>query len=310
MAVGRLFGLALQGARPDVPLAGSPERSLARAAVEDKAGRLYVIEALVPDSRVRKTRIADMLDVLNQRGLAAANPYLASSSGEHVLYMDGGYWQIAPFVPGAPLPRPEWVGEAWRGQRLAAFLVDLRRAAQGLGEGEAPFDILSYIATLMEAINTRRPALAREIAPVVALLQQALAPAHDRLPPAFCHGDYHPLNVIWGEGCIEAVIDWEFCGLKPELYDVANLIGCVGVEEPAALTGELVGALLRHLREAAFLSLLGWRLLLPYVLALRFAWLSEWLRKGDEEMIELELTYMRLLMQDRTEIERCWTTIS
>jgi homoserine kinase type II len=116
--------------------------------------------------------------------------------------------------------------------------------------------------------------------------------------------------VIWEADGIRAVIDWEFCGLKPELYDVANLIGCVGVEEPAALTGELVGALLRHLREAAFLSLLGWRLLLPYVLALRFAWLSEWLRKGDEEMIELELTYMRLLMQDRTEIERCWTTIS
>ena len=44
---------------------------------------------------------------------------------------------------------------------------------------------------------------------------------------AFAHGDYHPLNVIWTKAGIAAVIDWEFSGLKPEMYDAAILVGCL-----------------------------------------------------------------------------------
>ncbi len=52
---------------------------------------------------------------------------------------------------------------------------------------------------------------------------------------SFCHGDLHPLNVIWGEKSIRAVIDWEFSGIKPEIYDLANMLGCLGMEDPANL---------------------------------------------------------------------------
>jgi len=46
--------------------------------------------------------------------------------------------------------------------------------------------------------------------------------------------------------------------------------------------------------------------LYPLTLALRFAWLSEWLRKDDGEMIAMETAYMRLILNSRQTLERAW----
>jgi len=40
---------------------------------------------------------------------------------------------------------------------------------------------------------------------------------------AFCHGDYHPMNIIWSADDIKCVIDWEFSEYKSEIYDAANI---------------------------------------------------------------------------------------
>ena len=48
-------------------------------------------------------------------------------------------------------------------------------------------------------------------------------------------------------------------------------------------------------QEKKFLSKFSLNYLTDFVLALRFAWLSEWLRKDDEEMLELELVYWEIL---------------
>ena len=72
--------------------------------------------------------------------------------------------------------------------------------------------------------------------------------AHDRLPVCFCHGDPHAVNVIWGDGEIRGVIDWEFSGYKPELYDAALVLGCIGMEDPAALAGDMALAFVGLIR--------------------------------------------------------------
>ena len=46
----------------------------------------------------------------------------------------------------------------------------------------------------------------------------------------------------------------------------------------------------------------GWQFFPDYVLALRFAWLSEWLRKKDDEMIDLEHAYMKIPVDHMAEI--------
>lgn len=116
----------------------------------------------------------------------------------------------------------------------------------------------------------------------------------DDLPVRFCHGDYHPLNVIWSASGINAVIDWEFLGHKPEIYDVAMMIGCLGMEKPQSLTGDLVFEFVKRLKESGLIAKKSW------------AWLSDWLKRSDQEMIDLEAVYIQLLLDNREIFIRSW----
>lgn len=133
--------------------------------------------------------------------------------------------------------------------------------------------------------------------------------AYQDLPTAFNHGDFHPINIIWHGTQAHALIDWEFCGYRPELFDVANLLGCVGIEDPQALTRGLAPALLRTLLAGGMANQdnLGW--LPALMLAQRWAWLSEWLRKHDQEMVMLELDYMELLSTNLDALGRAWSRL-
>ena len=112
--------------------------------------------------------------------------------------------------------------------------------------------------------------------------------------------------MIWSENDIQGVIDWEFSGTKPENYDAATLIGCMGMETPEALTGPLVMEFISILNIAQFLSETSWRVLVEMIIAIRFGWLSEWLRNRDTEMIELETVYMHLLMDHSDDLIKLW----
>ncbi len=135
-------------------------------------------------------------------------------------------------------------------------------------------------------------------------MEKDFLPVYEKLPIAFCHGDYHPLNIIWSEKDIKCVIDWEFSGYKSEVYDAALLAGCIGVEDPQALTGDLVKSFISEIKESKIISKGSWQHMVEFIVALRFAWLAEWLRQKDEEMIRLELDYMRLLMENKNNLEK------
>jgi homoserine kinase type II len=122
----------------------------------------------------------------------------------------------------------------------------------------------------------------------------------------FCHGDYHPLNVIWASKGINAVIDWEFLGYKPEIYDIAMMIGCLGMEKPQSLTGDLVFEFVKRFKESGLIAEICWSYLFEFVLALRFAWLSDWLKRSDAEMTDLEAVYLQLLLDNREIFIRSW----
>ena len=157
------------------------------------------------------------------------------------------------------------------------------------------FSITDYIQKLILQIQTHAPHVLVGIGPVIRFIEERFMKVHDRLPVSFCHGDFHPLNVIWSHDGIHAVIDWEFLGIKPEIYDAANLIGCIGIEDPEALLGDLVRQFILGLKQSQWISSASWDVLIEFVIAIRFAWLSEWLRHEDREMIALETDYMNLL---------------
>ncbi len=300
--------LSFKKSRPEIDICGSPERCRFRTVIEDKSSRLFILENLTPETCRRKEKIIAFLDLLKQNELQSIVSYLKTENGQGIVHHNGNLWQAAPFVGGLPLDRPGYVSDGWRGRALADFLIRLRQVSETAslpGQGDN-FSIRHFIESLSRKIALYNPELVHRIDPCTAFLSQHFFHIHDELPTAFCHGDFHPLNVIWSESGINAVIDWEFAGYKPEIYDAANLLGCLGIEDPPALAGELASVFVQTVKAAGLFSDRSWRHLFEFVLALRFAWLSEWLRNRDREMIETELVYMRLLLDNREEIARAW----
>jgi homoserine kinase type II len=302
------WGLKFKSEHPEVPLAGSPERSLFRTVVEDHAGRRFVLEQLQPTILGRKREIASTIEFLAEKGLAAVHPYLRNRDGDFITKAAGGFWQVSPFIDGVELKRPEYTLDAWRGRALARFLIDMKEKSEGIpfGKPGRPFSIAEFTRDLMARMTRHNPERAAAAQKPYRHVEKHLFPAHDRLPVAFCHGDPHPVNVIWGEDLILAVIDWEFSGYKPEIYDAALVVGCIGMEDPASLAGPMVLGFLDELKTAECFDSSGFAVLPEFVIALRFAWLSEWLRKKDEEMVEMETDYLHLLLDGREKLRQFW----
>ncbi|MDY6952741.1 MAG: phosphotransferase [Thermodesulfobacteriota bacterium] len=302
------WNLQVKEIREDIPMAGSPERCEQRFVIHCHDDRLYVLERLFEDHVDHKRRIIGLLDYLSQKGTSAIHPYVSTENNGSIVHCDDRFWQLVPFIEGVALERPAYVFDRWRGKVLARFLIELREKAGDVPGFSAldPFSIKDYIYRLIFQIEKHEPELSKEIAPVVVFLEKRFMAVHDELPVAFCHGDYHPLNIIWSPHGIHAVIDWEFLGYKPEIYDVANLIGCIGIEDPGGLSGDLVKDLVKELRGAGIISDLSWEHLCEFMVAMRFAWMSEWLRNQDQEMIALEAVYMRLLVTHSEKLRRLW----
>lgn len=304
----KAWGLELGRVRGDIPIAGSPGRCEFRAVVEDEGSNLFVLENIRAASVDHKRRIARTLAFLADRGLPRVRAYLPSGDDEYLVFKNNSYWQLSPYVEGLPLRRPEYAFEGWRGPVLADFLADLWDRSRDVPffERTSPFSIVAFIRDFTRTVERREPVLYLRIRPALVHLEQGFMSAHDRLPVRFCHGDYHPLNVIWSETGVRAVIDWEFLGYKPELYDAAMMIGCLGMEDPQCLTGDLVFQFARSLKGSGQVAAASWAHLFDLVLAQRFAWLADWLKRSDAEMIELEAVYIKLLLDNRGVFTRSW----
>jgi homoserine kinase type II len=281
----------------DSEIQGSPERSLSRTLVRDSGRELFVLEAIEPCQAERKRAIAARMEVLAARGLPVAPP-LRGADCEHVQNYDGRAWQLTPFLPGVPLDRGRFWREAWRGEALARFVAELPVAGQDLSGDATPFELAGYVERIGCEAQAHDPDVHKPLEQVFAYLDEHLAPTLAMLPMGFAHGDPHPMNVIWAEDHIRAVIDWEFCGPKPWLYDAALVLGCVGSESTEARKGPFAKAFVSTLEGLGLLPP-GQKAVLPVLtLALRVPWMAEWLRRRDREMIDFERFYMSILLQE------------
>lgn len=247
-------------------------------------------------------------------GLSQAAPALATAAApRYVLASDEprltGCWQLSPFVAGAPLPRPEYLDHDWRGEAVGRAILALQRAGAGLAELPQPPQpcLAAFRDQLFDTVARLAPPVALRLAPVREALAE-LAGVQEAVPLALAHGDLHPLNVIWGAEParpLRGLIDWEFAGARPRLYDAANCIGCAGFEHPSGLARGFVMGLVRELRHG---DLPGPELgLLPlFVITTRLGWLSEWLRKNDAELLDMELDYLDILLEERENLAALW----
>ena len=83
-------------------------------------------------------------------------------------------------------------------------------------------------------------------------------------------------------------------------------MGCIGIEDPESLSGDLIKDFSKNLKKAEIFSGLSWEYLFELIVAIRFAWLSEWLRYKDKEMLKLEPIYMKLLINNYGYLKECW----
>ncbi|MBI9075101.1 MAG: hypothetical protein JEZ02_06790 [Desulfatibacillum sp.] len=91
------YHLEFSKERPDLPLEGSPQRSLERHAVEDSPGKIFIVEALEPGMVDRKETIAATLDKLSLAGLKDLAPYQRLKQGDHILSLEKGHYQVSPY---------------------------------------------------------------------------------------------------------------------------------------------------------------------------------------------------------------------
>jgi prepilin-type processing-associated H-X9-DG protein len=139
---------------------------------------------------------------------------------------------ISAFLPGRPLhvTRDDLSADVPPDARAAHVLaaVDVLAAVHRLDAREllggwaAPTpiadEVARWAALLERAHDGRAPAAARRLAEALA----CAAPA--RHPMAIQHGDFQTNNVLFADGRVTGVVDWELAGIGDPLLDVAWLM--------------------------------------------------------------------------------------
>ncbi len=292
----------------DVDIQGSPERVLSRAVIKDTSGRRFLIEKFGLAKRDHRTFVADCVHALHEKGLTQAVEYKKASSGAYLPIFQKAAYQVSDYLDSTGLKQPEYLQSSQMGKSFGLFLTDMSTAARKADTlpSRPVFSIKAYIHDLFARMKIHDQAAYHRFLPILAFLEKSFMRIHDSLLPGFCHGDLHPMNALWNKDEIRAVIDWEFTGVKPEIYDAANLVGCAGFEHPEGLGGPMVMSFLAVVRQNRLYSPISWQHFPEFLLALRFAWLSEWLRKNDTEMVEMEEAYMQLLIDNMQILRKGW----
>ncbi len=286
----------LECLQPSLMIHGSPERSDFRTVVCDTSGSRFIVEQIRCEQITARLKIAHLLQKFSRAGLPVT-PYRPVPGGSFIAQWDNQHWMLTDWVSGKSLKRNSFWDDGWRGKAAAEFLTALFNMTSGMEFNEKPFDLLDYAAQSLQKIKSSHKALYGSMQKVEAYIFDTLGSNYCDIPVGFCHGDPHPLNMIWGEQKILSVIDWEFCGVKPILYDAALIIGCVATEHPKALYGQFLSHFVGRMRKDLFDSNQLSSLIKPLTVALRIAWLNEWLRRNDEEMVRFEVGYMEYLME-------------
>jgi len=87
------------------------------------------------------------------------------------------------------------------------------------------------------------------------------------------------------------------------------MLGCIGIEEPTGLIQGFSLTFIEEIKKSNSISDKSFKYLLECIITLRFGWLAEWFRKSDIDMINLEVTYMHLLLKNRDLIKKKWNLI-
>ncbi|MFA5929156.1 MAG: phosphotransferase, partial [Candidatus Margulisiibacteriota bacterium] len=171
-----------------------------------------------------------------------------------------------------------------------------------------PFSsIKENIAFAKHLIKSRNSEIQMSLQKAETCLQKRLFPFLPYCEPCFCHGDLHPANILWQKEKIRAMIDWEIAHYKEELYDLAFVLSCIGMDNPENLKSPAVRVLIVTYFKNSKRSKLAFALLPEILLATRIQWLAVWLAGADDFAVALQETaYWNWLWENMDDLRRLW----
>jgi len=244
------------------------------------------------------------------RLLGKQNVPVLSPRENKTVQQDDRIYQLFDYVPqrdGGRIDYPRELEKAGRAGLVLAKIANMEaRGADPDLLREAP-SIKKAIETALKKIPTDDDKILHAIRLAHGYVSERLFPFLPCLERTFCHGDFHPENILWEGGRVRAVIDWEKAGVREDLYDLACFIGCVGMDDPAELTGEWTKELIRSHIHNTRTTKLSFELLLELVLAIRICWMPVWFSDpGDYEIAEMEAAFWNRIMTHAEEIKSSW----
>jgi aminoglycoside phosphotransferase (APT) family kinase protein len=173
-----------------------------------------------------------LLRLLHSVGLAAPEPYYLDQSG--VIFSTP--YIVIEYIEGEPILAPKNVADfipqlarqLFRIHEVYCSKLDVsfisqhaERAAETLGERPEKVD---------EALDEGR----------IRDVLEATWPFHQQNASVLLHGDFWPGNILWRDGQLVGVIDWEDAALGDPLADVANsrleILWAFGIEAMQSFT--------------------------------------------------------------------------
>jgi aminoglycoside phosphotransferase (APT) family kinase protein len=174
--------------------------------------RQYGAANLLSDPHSAQTEY-QLLKQLSAAGLPVPRPYLADESGTIV----PGPCLLMELLDGEPVNEPADLASFTR--QFAAALAAVHDC--GITRPDVPF-LPDAGAQVLTGISSGRP-VADEVVPETAMRQalQANWPPPQVTGPVVLHGDYWPGNVLWRDGQLTGIIDWEDAAFGDPLADLA-----------------------------------------------------------------------------------------
>lgn len=227
----RAFGLGSEELRP-----GSPE---GRAWL---AGRAVLKRRRLPGPEAGLRWEAELREAGARAGWPTARA-IPAADGVPAIDSGGWAWTCEERLPGAP--RELTTVAAWRiaGRLLGRLHRDLAAADPGIqrpGLGKAwELDVLTDAAgagtfnRLVAAFGREYPELAAAIRRErYRNLRELARLGYPELPEQPVHGDFSAKNLLWAEGELSGLVDWEFARRDAALCDLAPLLMPFGPLEP------------------------------------------------------------------------------
>jgi len=279
---------------------GAPSRSADRAVVTDKNNEKFIIEKHHFWNMSKKVKIAENINLLYNNGFEECSPYIYSVQGPPVIEFENRCWMVQKFIDHDILQRPDYLDDGLKGTAAAETLLKMYEISSNLKMNDTidSFSLAEHTLKTVRKIRNIHPEILSKISDVINIIEHSFMPLIEEMPLVFCHGDYHPLNILWNGNNLKKVIDWEFSGYRPMLTDIANIIGCAGFENISAFDRNFVRKFLQVIDKYHYFKRYDFNAIIIFVIGFRFSgWLNEWIKDKDGAMVQRETEYLNFLRE-------------